>query len=185
MYEDETDKIKYPYNEDEYILFHKIEIIGIKTKASFCFTPASLAEGKDRTDECTATYTPSGGEVRTLTYDYSDNPKKLTNNKKNVSIFNNSEAVMVLPQVFSADSEARIVLTYTVNDDEPLRRITLPLKGQTWEMGANYTYKFTIEKAYTGQIKEGSMIIEVDDPRLDNTTDDSWMWDGETIEFTF
>ena len=108
--------------------------------------------------------------------------------------------MIVLPQTFGTDS--KIILYYTVNDEridieangendksnkvKPVRTITIPLSGGKWEVGTNYTYTFTIEKAYTGQIKAGSFTIDVDDPQLtEGASDDAWVWDGETIDFIF
>ncbi|MDE7346602.1 MAG: fimbrillin family protein, partial [Muribaculaceae bacterium] len=155
MYEDEDDKANYPYNKDEYILFQKIELIGVRTRADFSFTSEPLGTGNS-TDKCAVKFQLGKEGVKDLTFDYKDNPKKITNNKENKSIFDNNRAVIILPQTFAAGSGSEIRLYYSVNDDHVLRKITIPLEGKTWEMGTNYTYKFTIEKAYTGQIKAGS-----------------------------
>ena len=186
MYEDEDDKANYPYNEDEYILFQKIELIGIKYKADFSFTAEPLPNGSNKTDACGATFHLNEDGAKDMTFDYKDNPKKITNNKEHVSIFDNNRAVIILPQTFASDSKSEIRLYYSVNDDHVLRKITIPLKGKTWNMGTNYTYKFTIEKAYTGQIKAGSFTIDIDDPmHEDDEHDDAWVWNGETIDFIF
>ncbi|MDE6512981.1 MAG: fimbrillin family protein [Muribaculaceae bacterium] len=184
MYEDETNKVEYPYNKDEYILFQRIELIGIKTKAAFSFTPEPLGNATS-TDGCKVTYEVKDG-LYNYTFDYSDKPVAVTNNKQNVSVFDNNKAVLILPQSFADDSTSEIRLYYSVNDDLVLRKITIPLKGVTWNVGTNYTYKFTIEKAYTGQIKAGSFTIDIDDPQhMDDEHDDAWVWDGKTIDFTF
>ncbi len=184
MYEDETNRDEYPYNKDEYILFQKIELIGIKTKAAFSFTPEPL-DNATSTDGCNVSYEIKDG-LCNYTFDYSNNPVAVTNNKKHVSIFDNNKAVLILPQSFADDSTSEIRLYYSVNDDHVLRKITIPLKGVTWNTGTNYNYKFTIEKAYTGQIKAGSFTIDIDDPQhKDDEHEDAWVWDGETIDFTF
>ena len=185
MYEDETEKDEYPYNKDEYILFQKIELIGIKTKAAFSFTPELLSGNATSTDECKVTCEIKDG-LYNYTFDYSKKPVAVTNNKENVSVFDNDKAVLIMPQSFADDSDSEIRLYYSVNDDNVLRKITIPLKGVTWNMGTNYTYKFTIEKAYTGQIKAGSFTIDIDDPKhQDDEHDDAWVWDGNTIDFIF
>ena len=184
MYEDETEKDEYPYNKDEYILFQKIELIGIKTRAAFSFTPEPLS-GATSTDECKVTYEIKDG-LYNYTFDYSKKPVAVTNNKENVSVFDNDKAVLIMPQSFADDSTSEIRLYYSVNDDHVLRKITIPLKGVTWKVGTNYTYKFTVEKAYTGQIKPGSFTIDIDDPQhTDDEHDDAWVWNGETIDFIF
>ncbi|MDE6019255.1 MAG: fimbrillin family protein [Muribaculaceae bacterium] len=186
MYEDEDDKTNYPYNKDEYILFQKIELIGVRTRADFSFTPESLGTGNS-TDNLAVKFQLGNEGAKDQTFDFKDNPKKITNNKENVSIFDNNKAVIILPQSFGEDSSSEIRLYYSVNDDhDVLRKITIPLKGKTWKMGTNYTYKFTIEKAYTGQIKARSFTIDVDDPQHeDDEHDDAWVWNGETIDFIF
>ncbi|MDE5813603.1 MAG: fimbrillin family protein [Muribaculaceae bacterium] len=185
MYEDEDEKELYPDNKDEYILFQKIEMVGIRTLGTFSFAPGPLGSGNS-TNECAVDYHSNEDGGTTVTFDYKDKPIAVTNNKENVSIFDNNKAAIILPQSFDKNSASEIRLYYSVNDDNVVRTIKIPLKNITWEMGKNYTYKFTIEKAYTGQIKSGSFTIDIDDPQHESDEhDDAWVWDGETIDFIF
>lgn len=172
MYEDETDKQNHPENMDEYILFHKIEIFGLRTKASFSFTPVSIQTGQ--TDKRDVTYEVYDNSVADAVLTFSK-PKKVTNNKTNFNICDDDDAMLVLPQ--DIDKDARVILYYTVNDDNPMRTITFSFSDlpiDTWETGKSYTYMFTIAKAYTGQIKDGSLKWGITD-FTDNLANDRWI----------
>lgn len=182
MYEDETDKVNHPENNDEYISFHKIEIFGLKTKASFSFTPASIQNGM--TDESIETYNLYDNSVADAVLTFAT-PKIVTNNKHNVNICDNNDAMLVLPQ--GIDKDTKVILYYTVNNDHPMRTITfsfsdLPIGN--WETGKAYTYMFTIEKAYTGQIKPGSLKWKLTDI-TDNAANDRWINEDGTIRQDF
>ncbi|MDE5808489.1 MAG: fimbrillin family protein [Muribaculaceae bacterium] len=130
-------------NPDEYIQIHKMELSGFKTKADFSIVPAqrqSASPTDDRVIEIT-------GQERdgTLTIDFAT-PVKVANDRKNVSLFDANNAIIMLPQNFSADSEAKIIIHYTANNDESMKQGTLPLKNQKWESGKSYTYRFTISR---------------------------------------
>lgn len=182
MYEDETDKVNRPDNKDEYILFHKIEIFGLKTKASFSFTPESIQAGQ--TDERIVTYELYDNSVAdaVLTFPV---PKKVTNNKKNTDICDNSDAMFVLPQNIGKDT--KVILYYTVNDDNPMRTITFSFSDlpiDYWEAGKSYTYMFTIDKAYMGQIKPGSLKWILTDI-TDSLAKDKWINEDGIIRQDF
>lgn len=182
MYPDETDKVNHPDNKDEYILFHKIEIYRLKTKASFSFTPAPIQTGQ--TDERIATYEMYENSLADIVLTFSV-PKKVTNNKKNVNICDNDDAMLVLPQ--SIDKDAKVVLYYTVNDDHPMRTITFSFSDlpiDKWESDKVYTYMFTIQKAYTGQIKDGSLKWILTDIS-DSEANDRWINEDGTIRQDF
>ena len=185
MYEDETDRENYPYNKDEYILIRSLEIRSFKATGSFTLTPDPLA-GSMTNDKFTLGYAVETEEkLVSIKFEFEDKPIKVTNNNETVYVIDKEAPIVMIPQTFKTPL-AEIVLEYTVNDDEPRRKIIIPLNGKTWEMGKMYTYKFTIEKAYTGQIKPGTFTIDVDDPLLtDDEHDDAWVWNGETIDFTF
>lgn len=187
MYEDDRDKENHPYNKDEYIQFRRIEIYSLKTKASFSFTPASLQTGNP-TDKSVATYELDDNSVADIKLSFT-NPKEVTNNKTNVNIVDDDNALLVLPQ--SIDKDAKIILFYTVNrdhnNDHLIRTITFPLSDlpiDKWEQGKSYTYKFTIEKAYTGQIREGSLEWVVTDI-TDASASDKWINEDGTITQNF
>lgn len=188
MYEDEPYNSTHPENKDEYIRFEKFEIYGLKTKASFVFTPASIPSGQLKTDETDQTYEVDDSSVADAVLTFTK-PKTVTNNKKNVNVCADDDAFFVLPQTIGQD--ARIILYYTVNDDHRddrfVRTITFPFSGlpiDRWEGGKIYTYSFTIEKAYTGQIKPGSLKWKITDI-TDDKASDNWINDEGIFEHTF
>lgn len=186
MYEDEsaTDKSNHPYNKDEYISFHKIEIFGLRTQASFSFIPTQIQD-TGQTDDIIKTYEVNDNSVADAVLTFSV-PKKVTNNKTNTNICDDTDALFVLPQ--SINKDTKMILYYTVNDDNPMRTITFSLSDlpiNEWEAGKYYTYMFTIEKAYTGQIKDGSLKWILTDIS-DINAEDRWINEDGTIrqEFT-
>lgn len=184
MYEDETEKDIHPDNKDEYILFHKIEIYGLKTTASFSFTPASLPPDGFQTYDIIKTYELDEASVADAVLTFAT-PKKVTNNKKNTNICDDDDAMFVLPQGINQDT--KVVLYYTVNDDNPWRTITFSFSDlpiEKWEAGKSYTYMFTIEKAYTGQIKDGSLKWVLTDIS-DRDAGDRWINEDGTIRQDF
>lgn len=129
---------------DAYIQFHRLELTGIKTKAAFNITPSSLLTAEltdDRMIEVT-----DQGEEGSLTIDFAE-PKKVGNGLKIASLFDGDETIIMLPQNFTADSEAKITLSYSVSDDpSSIRKASLPLNGQIWLSGKSYTYNFSIDR---------------------------------------
>lgn len=130
-------------DEEEYIEFRKIELSGFKTKATFKVTPASLltaTQTDDREIEVTGQ-----GEEGSYAIEFKT-PVKVKNDRKNVNLFDDDEAIIMVPQTFGADSEAEISFYYTINNDPSIKQVTLPLKIQTWATGKSYTYKFKIDR---------------------------------------
>lgn len=189
MYPDETNRDIYPDNKDEYIQIHKIELHGLKTRASFSFASAPLQDGEDRTDKRTDRYEVDDNSVKTIVLDFPDNSINVTNNGEFVKVFDDDNALLILPQ--NVGSNVKAVLYYTVNGDHtensPVRTATIPLSGiGKWETGKTYTYKFTIEKAYTGQIKAGSLKWIVEDSNItDPNAKDRWISEDDTIRQEF
>lgn len=188
MYEDEPYNSTHPENKNEYIRFEKFEIYGLKTKASFSFTPAHLSSGQFQTDDRAMTYELDESSVADAVLTFT-NPKSVTNNKRNVNICTDDDAFFVLPQSIGPD--AKIILYYTVNDDHTddkfVRTVTFPFSGlpiDKWEAGKIYTYSFTIEKAYTGQIKPGSLKWKITDI-TDDKASDNWIIGEGKFEHTF
>ena len=183
MYEDDDEYRKSDSDyKDEFIEFHRVDIYGPKTSATFTIAPGTTLKD-NQTSESIRTQSLINNDagsklIKTIS------AKKITNNKKFVSFFSDTDALLMLPQTFDDDSEAKMVLTYTVNGNtERERQITLPLKDITWEAGKLYTYKFTVSKAYTGQIKKGSLEIDINDITVEDA-DDRWI-DDTTDELKF
>lgn len=191
MYPDETNKDMYPDNQPEFIQIKRFELYGLKTSAKFSFTPDPLENNANQTDACHVTYEVDDNSKSHAVMSFKG-VKQVTNNQTHVNICKDDDTLLVLPQEVDQE-EAEIVLYYTINtdhqDDNVVRKITFPLHGlpiTKWESGKIYTYRFTVEKAYTGQIKDGSITWEVKDS---NITDDDkknwWIDDDDTISQEF
>lgn len=128
---------------DEYILFHKLDISGISTKCQVDILPASILSASS-TYDMEVDITAQGVGDYSLSFPM---PVKVENNAKNVNLFADDDAIIMLPQVFAADSEAEITLYYTINDDTSINEVSLPLKNLKWESGKSYIYRFTIERS--------------------------------------
>lgn len=189
MYDNETNRDKYPYNKDEYIQIAKVEIHGLKTRAVFSFASVPLQPGQFQTDGIAETYEVDNNSVKDIILTFNDT-KKVTNNNENVPVFDDNNALLVLPQKIGSNVE--IVLYYTVNGDHtvgaPIRTATIPLSNliNELEVGKIYTYRFSIQKAYTGQIKPGSLRWTVEDSNItDPAAKEKWISKGDTIRQRF
>lgn len=127
--------------EDAYMLIHKVELSGFKTKADFKITPASLQSNAQTDDMVVEVDARKDGEG-TLTIEFA-NPVKIFNNGQNVTLFDSNDAILMLPQDFADDSEAKITLYYKFNDDPAENKDSILLNNLKWESGKSYLYKFT------------------------------------------
>lgn len=130
-------------SRDGYIQFHKLELSGVKSKAQFNIAPAQR-QSNSQTDDMTIDV--NGQEEGNLTI-VLKTPVKVGNDTKNVRLFADNDAIIMLPQAFAADSESVITLYYTTNDDTSMNEVSLPLKNLKWESGKSYMYKFTLERS--------------------------------------
>lgn len=141
--------------KDEFVLIHKMEMSGIRTKADFSILPAAIA-ANNQTDDNVIEVTGQDGDAK-LTIDFPQ-PKKLVNDGKHVNIFADNDALIMLPQVFAADSKTKIVFEYTVNGDpEATQKITLSFRNTKWEWGKSYVFQgsFAIDKAEIQKLEMG------------------------------
>lgn len=129
--------------QEDYIDIIKFELTGFKNKALFSIAPAPLLTA-DQTDDREIEVTGQQGEG-VLQYDLIV-PKRIMNDGKNVNLFEINDEIIMIPQTFSADSDAKIIIYYTVSDDATIKQIILPLKNQKWETGKSYTYRFTLDR---------------------------------------
>lgn len=190
MYEDEDELDKHPDNKNEYIQLVKVELYGIKTRASFSFASAPLSTGEYQTDERIETYEVDEESAKPIVLNFINTPQ-ITNNKVYVNAFDDAHALLMLPQHIGEGAKA--VLYYTVNGDntvdQPIRTVTIPLSDlsiKKWDVGKIYTYKFVIEKVYTGQIKAGSLKWTVEDSNIaDPNAKDKWISEDDIIEQKF
>lgn len=128
-------------SSDAYIEVYKLELSGIKTKAQFNIVPAQRLSNNE-TDDMTVDITPKEGGNIAIEF---SSPIRIGNNAKNVNLFADNDAMIMLPQAFSADSNAIITLSYTLNGDSTLRQAALSMNNLKWDSGKSYLYKFTIE----------------------------------------
>lgn len=127
--------------DEEFIEFHKIVISGFKNKTTFNIKPGRL-QNSTQTDEIIVGLSNIDGNG-SLTIEY-PTPVKVKNHGGNIDFFGTTDAIIMIPQSFADNSEAKIVLSYTINDDSSEKQITLPLRNQKWESGKSYRYKFTV-----------------------------------------
>ncbi|MDE6499003.1 MAG: fimbrillin family protein [Muribaculaceae bacterium] len=150
---------------DDYILIRKLEFSGVCTKADIEITPAQRLSNT-QTDDIEFSITGHTAGKPEIVF---SEPFKVMNKAAGASIFADSDAVIMFPQAFREDSEAKIIFHFTVNDDSSVRTLSMPLNGRTWESGKSYLYRATIER--TGLNIESCEITPWNDIRGDITVD--------------
>lgn len=129
--------------DDDFMKIHKLEISGFITKGVFNVQPASR-ESNSQTDDSIIEVTGHEGEgVYTIEF---NEPKIITNHGGKVLFFDPEDAIILLPQTFPADSQAKIVLTYTINNGTQESQIIVPLKRLRLDAGKSYTYRLLFDK---------------------------------------
>lgn len=129
--------------EDDYILIRKIEICGLKKKAKITILPARLS-GAAQTDDNLIEFDGYEGDDN-LTITFNDSRKVY--NGQQINLFDDDDALIMLPQAFEASSEAIVRVTYSFKDDSENPRVgTISLSGQEWKPGISYSYSFTVDK---------------------------------------
>lgn len=131
---------------DDYLIFRKLEFLNFKTQTTFNILPASLQTNSPQTNDFVITSdVAQASPVANITVEF-DNPERVYNHRESVNLFDAENAIMVLPQDFDKESEAKIRLTYSINGDASTNVLTLPLAGFKWHTGKSYLYKFFISK---------------------------------------
>lgn len=130
-------------NEEGFINFHKVEFSGFKTKVTYKITPASLLSSSQTDDREVITSDHEGNG--NLIIEFPD-PITVKNDNKNVRLFDDDDSIIMLPQEFTAEQDAKIILSYTINNETSIKQIALLLNGQEWISGKSYNYKFTIDR---------------------------------------
>lgn len=149
--------------EEAYIEIHEMELSGFKTKANFSILPAPR-QSENPTDDRVIDLSGHEADGR-LTVNFPE-PVEIANNSENVNLFDGLDAIIMLPQEFPTDSDAKITLSYTIYGDPTMRHLTLPLKGKTWETGKSYNYTFTLNRR--GLVSESTTITEWDEMNVGN-----------------
>lgn len=141
---------------DEFIEIHKLEFTGFKTGATFNIVP-SQRQTNSLTDDRLITVTGLTAPGN-LSVEF-EAPVQILNNHNNVTLFGDNDALIMLPQSFTADGDAEITLSYTTSfDPSTLQQLTIPFLNKDWEPGRSYTYKFTVNRR--GLISESTEITE-------------------------
>ncbi|MDE5596172.1 MAG: fimbrillin family protein [Muribaculaceae bacterium] len=129
--------------EDKFLQFHKLELIGFKHKMKVTIAPAPLLSNQLTYDNVIELADREGEDFMTITFE----EPKTVNNGERINLFDESDAIIMLPQTFSNNPEAKVRFTYTLSSDpDNMRQGTISLKDITWEQGKTYTYNFTIDK---------------------------------------
>ncbi len=144
-------------DEKAYIEFHTLELSGFNTKATFSLFPSSLLSNR-QTDDRDITVTAQSG-AGNMTVEFGT-PVKIMNDRAYVKLFADNDALVMLPQTFSADSEAKLTLTYTINDDPTRKKVTMPLNSIVWAIGKSYNYRLTLNR--TGLVVANTAITDWD-----------------------
>lgn len=131
-------------SDDEYINITKLELSGFKTGATFDIKPAPR-QSAHQTDDSEIGVSGHSGEGL-LTVEFAEPLKVVNHGEQPVSLFNASNAIIMLPQTFDAESDAKILIYYTVNEDPAEKQGILRLLDQKWESGKRYSYRFTIDR---------------------------------------
>lgn len=127
---------------EDYIQIYKVEFSGITTKAKFAIQPAPR-QSNCQTDDMTCEV--SALQNGNIAIEF-PTPFKVENAAKHVSLFTDDDAIILLPQNFTADSNAKINIYYSISNEQSTRQVSIPLNNQKWESGSSYMYRFTIER---------------------------------------
>lgn len=140
---------------DDYIRFHKLELSGFKTKATFRGTPGSLYDTDQTYNAMLEVHAQDteGNMIIELT-----EPVTVKNDRTHVSLFGDNDAVIMVPQMFLPSADARIIFYYTVNNDPAVKEISLPMTNQVLESGKSYNFRFTINQS--GPLFEATEITD-------------------------
>lgn len=129
--------------KDAFIQVHKIVLSGFKNNATFNILPSSLQSTAQTDDRAIEVKDQKGSGDLTITY---AKPIIIKNDKQNVSLFGKNDAIIMLPQSFAENSDAKIIFSYSYNNDETIKDVTFSLQNMKWEIGKSYNYSFTIER---------------------------------------
>lgn len=142
----------------DFIEFHKLELSGFSTKATFNLLPSPL-QLNNQTDDREISVSGQDGSGN-LTVEFAT-PVKIGNNREYTGFFADNDAILMLPQSFEAASEAKFILSYTAsNEPTRMKQATLPLRNMNWAVGNRYSYRFTITR--TGIVIDNTDITDWD-----------------------
>lgn len=129
-------------SDDGYILIHELQLSGIATESRFDILPAPRLSNSQTDDILIDVVTQ---DTRTYTIALPA-PVQIKNHAEKINLFADNDEIIMLPQTFAADSEAKITFHFSINDENTIRQASLPLKNLKWENGKSYIYKVTIDR---------------------------------------
>lgn len=138
-------------SNDTYLLLRKAEFSGVKTKADINIIPAPILSAK-QTNDITFDIKAQSAGTNNYTIEFAE-PVKVSNNRTYVVLLN---ALIMIPQDFANDTEAKLSFSYTVNDDSSIKQIELPLKELKWNSGKSQSYRLLFDNR--GLHAEGTTI---------------------------
>lgn len=138
-------------SNDTYLLLRKAEFSGVKTKADINILPASIQSAK-QTDDITFDIKGQSSGTNNYTINFAE-PVKVSNNRTYVVLMN---AIIMIPQDFTNDTEAKLSLSYSINDDSSIQQLELPLNNLKWISGKSQSYRLLFDKS--GLHAEGTTI---------------------------
>lgn len=124
--------------EDCYVEFKKLSFTGIKNKAEFNIRPSTL-QSNNQTDDMVIEALNDGNTMMTVEF---TSPKKIMNNGVYIPLFEDNDAIIMLPQTFDENSKSEIILYYSVNGEDEIKSLKLTLKEKEWQAGKSIMYKF-------------------------------------------
>lgn len=130
-------------DDDAFLSVYRVELIGIANKASFKLNAAPL-QTNAQTDDRALEITDCEGKM-TWAVDFPE-PKIFMNKKPNTALLDDSNAFLMIPQSFSTDSDASLVLTYAVGDSPTMKQFTMPLRRLRWDPGTSYNIMLTADR---------------------------------------
>lgn len=117
---------------------------GFSKRGTFNILPAELLSNAQTDDKVIVM---SGFEdTGVYTFEF-PTPQKIDNHGDNISLFKNEDTILMLPQSFSSNTNAKLIVTYSISDSGDRLQGTLPLKNMKWEPGQSYNYNFTVSRS--------------------------------------
>lgn len=144
----------------ESVVINSVSLKGVGTEASFSISPALIASGAelgystdDSNESLTSLWTTPSESTYGIIFEVSDPAVTLNSATRTHSYFpSNTNPLMVIPQVVSADVEVTVDYTVNYSGSTPSRKIvTSKLQSAAiaahdgyWLPGQSYTYNFTL-----------------------------------------
>ncbi|MDE6300034.1 MAG: fimbrillin family protein [Muribaculaceae bacterium] len=130
--------------DDVELRIHKFEIMGIRNKASLTIEPAVRRENITTDERLVEFADYDGNDSMTITF--AESGKAIKNGERK-DLFNEDEALILLPQTFESSSDSKVRITYSLSDDpDHMIEGNISLANLKWESGKSYSYNITIDR---------------------------------------